>query len=314
MIKTFFKRLTWIVVVGVCLASFLPHIFTEYWLLDLFTHFKVQYAVLSLLLLVTMFLTRYHKKGIIGLLLISLIWNCFFIIPYYFNNHDLKAAHTSDVSVLSINLLSSNTDYKSVGTYLEKTNADVVVLLEFNQKWAKQLQPVLNGYMYKKLVPRSDNFGIALFSKIPMDLEELTFNSSDTPSIRGNFKVEKESVTIVATHPSPPISQAAFHRRNQQLNAIIENKHTFQENLIVIGDFNMSSFSPHFMSLTAGKLYDTRVGFGLLPTWPASIKLLQTTLDHCLVSKNINIMERTVGENIGSDHLPVFVKLNITTN
>ena len=78
---------------------------------------------------------------------------------------------------------------------------------------------------------------------------------------------------------------------------------------MVVGDFNNSSFSTYFQKLTETDLKDSRLGFGLLPTWPANISFLQTTLDHILVSENIQVLDRTVGENIGSDHLPISVEI-----
>jgi endonuclease/exonuclease/phosphatase (EEP) superfamily protein YafD len=91
----------------------------------------------------------------------------------------------------------------------------------------------------------------------------------------------------------------------------LNRRSKLSEKLIIAGDFNTSSFSNHFSKLTNGDLKDSRIGFGLLPTWPANYLMLQTTLDHFLVSKNLEVIERSTGKNIGSDHLPINIIIGV---
>jgi endonuclease/exonuclease/phosphatase (EEP) superfamily protein YafD len=91
----------------------------------------------------------------------------------------------------------------------------------------------------------------------------------------------------------------------------LNRRSKLSEKLIIAGDFNTSSFSNHFSKLTNGDLKDSRIGFGLLPTWPANYLMLQTTLNHFLVSKNLEVIERSTGKNIGSDHLPINIIIGV---
>jgi endonuclease/exonuclease/phosphatase (EEP) superfamily protein YafD len=56
-------------------------------------------------------------------------------------------------------------------------------------------------------------------------------------------------------------------------------------------------------------LKDSRVGFGWQPTWPTGSMSLRIPIDHVLVEPDLVVLERQVGPDIGSDHLPVRVRL-----
>lgn len=283
----------------------MPNIFPEYWLIDIFSNFKLQYLFISVLLLIISGLLLKKKVSALVLLVISILWNGYYIAPYYFSSNGVKSNNDSAFKISSINLLSSNSETALVKNYIRKEDPDVLVLLEFTPGWENDLLPIIKNYPYKKLVTRTDNFGIALLSKFEMTSSIDYFDLNNKPSIVGDLKIENKRYSIIATHPVPPINQTSFKNRNQQLTNIINKRHTFSDNLIIVGDFNMSSFSYHFNSLIQDDMKDSRLGFGLLPTWPAGFKILQTTLDHCLVSKNLTVIDRSTGENIGSDHLPV---------
>ena len=109
--------------------------------------------------------------------------------------------------------------------------------------------PLQKNYPYKKLVARTDNFGIALLSKLEMNSSIDYFELNSKPSIRAELKIENKIFTLIATHPMPPMSQSAFENRNKQLLNIVDRRSSFSENLIVVGDFNTSSFSNHFRAL-----------------------------------------------------------------
>ena len=81
--------------------------------------------------------------------------------------------------------------------------------------------------------------------------------------------------------------------------------------LLIVGDLNTTSFAPVFGELTEQlNLKDSRQGFGLQPSWPAtSVSPLMITLDHVLVSPEIQVINRKTGNHVGSDHLPVYVEI-----
>ncbi|MCB7479832.1 endonuclease/exonuclease/phosphatase family protein [Christiangramia sediminis] len=297
------KNLTWLLIIGVLLVSFLPNIISNYWLIDIFSNFKFQYLVISVLLVFpTIF---FLKKKLAALLMLSacFLWNFYYIVPYYIKSENFNSG--KEVKITSINLFSSNSQDDLVLKYINQEDPDILILMELTPNWLEKLSPIMDKYKSKEIVPRSDNFGIALLSKYKMRSAIDYFELNNKPSIVSDLKIENHNFSIIATHPVPPISQETFENRNKQLANIILNRPRFSDNLIIVGDFNTSSFSNHFNQLINKDLKDSRFGFGLLPTWPASLKVFQTTLDHILVSDHLKVIERNTGPDIGSDHLPI---------
>lgn len=306
---SFLNKLIWISIITILLVSILPNIISSYWLLDIFSNFKLQYLFISIGLFLLVLISFKKKLSAIILLLIAIIWNSYFIVPYFFQTNN--SPHTKEIKIISVNLLSSNSKENLVLNYITKEDPDILILMELTPKWEEKLKTIINKFEYREIVPRIDNFGIAVLSKYKMDSNIDYFNLNDKPSIVSNFELNNQILSVIATHPIPPINQVTFERRNKQLTNIIQDRNKFSDNLIIAGDFNTSSFSNHFNKLVNGDLMDSRIGFGLLPTWPADYEILQTTLDHFLVSKNLKVIDRKTGPNIGSDHLPINIVIGI---
>jgi endonuclease/exonuclease/phosphatase (EEP) superfamily protein YafD len=60
-----------------------------------------------------------------------------------------------------------------------------------------------------------------------------------------------------------------------------------------------------------GNLKDSRKGFGIASSWPTDHYIMRTTLDHFLLKGEIQVLKRTTERNIGSDHLPVYLKVKL---
>ncbi|SHI98108.1 Uncharacterized conserved protein YafD, endonuclease/exonuclease/phosphatase (EEP) superfamily [Mesonia phycicola] len=307
--KSCFAKLILLVSIVILALSLIPNIFANYWFTDILANFKFQYIIIAILLLVLVLVFIQKKIWSLTLLIPSIIFNAYYILPYYLPSPQVSIVKPEQLKVTSINLLSSNSEINLVEKYIKSENPEVLILLEFTPQWQLNLQSTLAEYPYKKLVPRTDNFGIALISKKPITAEVQDLISTGKPSIIAEVQVNQKKIDIIATHPFPPLGKLAFEARNKQMNYLIKNRSAFSDRLLILGDFNNSSFSNHFQQLIKEDLKDSRLGFGLLPTWPANFSILQTTLDHCLVSKNITVINRSIGNNIGSDHLPISIEI-----
>jgi endonuclease/exonuclease/phosphatase (EEP) superfamily protein YafD len=280
-----------------------------YWF-DLTSHFQVQYLIIIILCLIY-YIFRKRWKIAISTLLISLII-IIQIAPLYIYPSNYSHKETShSIKLLLINIRTQNTDYQKAINYIERMNPDILALEEINNTWLKALENTLLNYTYKEEIPRGDNFGIGLYSKIPLEETSIKyFGNSSVPSILANFKFNDSPATLLFTHPVPPGSYDYFHRRNHQLDAIARNRKDFHPNLIVIGDLNTSSWSYYFKKFRKEmRIQDSRKGFGVQTSWPTMMPILLTTIDHCLVSDKFIVLDRKIGEKIGSDHYPVYIEL-----
>lgn len=279
------------------------------WVLDAFSHFKWQYLVF--LSIGTLILFPINKK-VAFMILPFILLLIAEVAPIYVGGNK-NPELTDTVKIAGINLLTSNNQFGDVVTYIKENSPDIIVLQELNSLWELMLEPGLTDYTYRLSIPREDNFGIAIYSKIEFsNIDELSIGEAGVPSISGDFSVGDSTITLIATHPLPPVGSSYFSHRNLQLSELGKMVAEMDKEVVVVGDLNTSSFSTHYKKLIKeSRLIDSRKGFGLLTTWPTWFGLPKITLDHCLVSQGVLVKSRDVGDHIGSDHLPIVVEIGL---
>ncbi len=302
----------WVLLFGTGFISVIPHLLPQFWFADIFSHFKLQYSIFLLLLLpAPFFLFRKKLLPLIPVLLL-LLWNSWFIIPLYLEEPNEEKASGEQLSILAMNLLASNTNYGEALELIAEKDPDLVILLEVSPQWEEQVKGLSIEFPFRHLVPQENNFGIGILSKTTLQTEVTYFNKNFPPSLLSRLDINGHWVSILATHPVPPVSQTAFELRNEQLSAIQEFSILQDGNFILVGDLNTSSYSSHFKELLLkGDLRDSRKGFGIASTWPADLYFMRTTLDHFLLKGPMKVLERTTEKDIGSDHLPIFLRLEL---
>jgi endonuclease/exonuclease/phosphatase (EEP) superfamily protein YafD len=187
----------------------------------------------------------------------------------------------------------------------------VIGLVEVDDRWLTHLAPALQSYPQQITAPRSDNFGVALFTALPMTgaAESL---GSDVPTVVATVERDGTPLRVVLTHPLPPVGPSQFASQVGQLAVIARRARTEAAPLIVMGDFNATPWSRPFRDFVATSgLCDTRAGFGSQASFPADSTLLRIPIDHVLVSCTIGVRSRSIERDVGSDHLPVLVDLVI---
>ena len=288
-----------------CALAFIP-----IWPCVLFEHFRVQYVVLGIGVATAAIALRQLRY--VDIALVTMLVNALSIVPDLGASAQPTPANGARVRILVLNVLTANKSSDAVKRLIEDENPDVIGLVEVNQRWLDDLAPVLQTYGGRIAEPRPDNFGIALFvrGQISGAAEEL---GSDVPTIVATVELAGVApVTIIVTHPIPPISGRALAQQEAQLDAVATRARTLTGTVIVMGDLNATPWSRPFDAFRHGSgLCDTRAGFGMQATFPASGWFLRIPIDHVLVSCSVGVHQRRVGRDVGSDHLPVIVDLVI---
>ncbi len=293
-----------------CAATLCSFLARFWWLLELSCHFRVQYAaVLVPAVVVAVVRRRFRSAAALG---VAAAVNLVVIVPLYFPQSQPDATGHSFRAVL-LNVHTANRDSAAVLEFLEESQPDVIVLLEVNARWVQDLRPLRDLYPDSLVEPREDNFGIALFSRIPQTDSRVSWiGTTGVPSIVAQAQVEGRPLTIVATHPLPPVNSSYAADRNRQLASLARLANEQENPVFLLGDLNATSWSPHFADLLRQTdLRDSRKGFGIQPTWPRGSPPLWIPLDHCLVSPSLKVHNRRVGPSVGSDHYPVIVDLEL---
>ncbi|HAH51762.1 MAG TPA: hypothetical protein DCL80_11075 [Balneola sp.] len=280
-----------------------------HWILDGFSHFRVYYCFYFMFLGVCSLILKLKKEAIAGLVFFLL--SGIGLVKYYVPIDQVDSV--ADIKILSINLLSSNNNSDEVLDFIINEDPDLIVLQEVNQKWDTYLSSLGSTFPFKLTEIREDNFGLVVLSKVELiDPEKIILSNSGVPSFYFKINMDSKETHFIATHPLPPIGTDYFDYRNEQFTNLNKMVKRLNGSKVLIGDLNTTSFSPNFNRIIEGtSLRDSRLGFGLQPSWNAQIPFISVTIDHILISKEIMVTNRMVGPDIGSDHFPVIIKIGI---
>lgn len=295
----------------VCMFTVCGFLGRFYWLLDEMAHFRVQYAALLSGLAVIHAFGRKFKPAMIFICFAMI--NAAVVLPYCFAG--CSAARSADlkIRIVQMNVHTENQRYDLVEKFIRRSTPDVVVLEEVNDLWMQHLNALHDLLPYSCSQPQSDNFGITLFSRLPLTNAEIRiFGTAEVPSVSAEVEIHRQRILFVGTHPLPPGSAYNAHLRDEQLAAIAEFVLNRQIPTILVGDLNTTPWADSFHKfLEKSKLTDAARGFGYQPTWPAMFLPMLIPLDHCLVSSDLRVTEFRRGPNVGSDHYPILVEIGI---
>ncbi len=289
--------------------SFLTGFDIPYRNIELFSHFRLQYFAVSVLFLILFIGLRHFLYA--GALGAAVIFNAIFVLPWYFSA-DL-ASDGVPLKLIHANVHTSNTEYSRLVEFVTRESPDIFFMQEVSPSWIDGTRELLEDYPYAYAEPRDGNFGIAVFSRIPFDsVTHIDSPPLGYPTILASVTIGDRPLTIISSHPPPPIGRHLFDARNKQLRDIAKLANQIDGDLVLLGDFNVSLWCPRFRQLEKSTgLKNARQGFGVLPTWPTFMPFAMIPIDHALVSSGIGVSDIRSGDSIGSDHLPLIVTLSL---
>lgn len=286
----------------VTLAGFLGR---WHWLLDLACHFRWYW----LLAAVGWFAVAAWRRSrpAVACLALAVAANTAALLPSWVPAGTPTAAVAGDpLELVSLNVLADNAERDRVLAYLRHRDADLVVLVEIDAAWAAALDALAPRYPHRVVEPRDDMFGIAVLSKLPLASPRVEQVADGPPVILATLPRGGRGCLLVAVHPRAPITAAWSASRDAQLAAIGEIAAAESRPVIVAGDLNATPWSHGFRQLVRPRgLRDSARGRGLQPTWNARRWAPRIPIDHVIVSPEVQVLSRTIGPDVGSDHLPV---------
>lgn len=284
-----------------------------WWAFELASHFRFQYfwilaGAALLLLAFQKFSTGATAAGFAAI-------NAFLVAPLYIG---APAYGPDGVRLLAVNVDKANRRFERGIGLVRKTKPDIVVLVEATPGWVAAMdrfRKQTNQYPEVYAIPREDSSGMAIYSEFPLvgvSVESLT---DQLPAIVARMRVNGQPLTVIVAHTMPPIGPLYAETRNQQIAQLGQIARRCRGAVTIVGDLNTTSWSPCFQDLVEQcGLRDSRTGFGVQGSWPAGPpRPFHIPIDHCLVSSQIEILDRRVGQDIGSDHFPVIVDFAIQT-
>ena len=203
--------------------------------------------------------------------------------------------------VAQMNLYQYNDRHAAALQAALDTHADLISLQEVDSVWAQVfLHGIAARYPYHRIEPQHDCYGIAVFSKLPMQGIDL-LHLGPRPAITAVVNTAEGPVRFLAVHATSPGSYNEFRDRQKQLAWLADLVSAAKMPTVVLGDLNTASWDDVFKQLcTKGDLHEG--GGAPLATWPATVGLPLTPLDHVLVTPQLGVASTRSFPIPGSDH------------
>ena len=298
-------RLPVLCAIAVTLAGFLGRVS---WTFELASHFRFQCCWFLLIGGAILAVGRHWRFAMLATVF-GLV-NLALVAPVYFGGR-VPAGSKPSLRVMSLNVLTSNRDSNEVLQTIQSTDPDIVFLYEVDEQWMTDLEPLREDYPHQHAVPRPDNFGIVMYSRVNFAaIEVVGLAETPAPTVLAGIDHDDERIVVIGTHVFPPAGERRFRLRNHQLKHLGQIAAECRRPTILVGDLNVTPWSPFFTDLLRqSNLLDSRQGHGNQASW--SRYGIGLPIDHCLVSPDVVVHRRWIEPVEGSDHDAVLVDISI---
>jgi endonuclease/exonuclease/phosphatase (EEP) superfamily protein YafD len=282
------------------------------WVVDLTTHFRVQYLVVTMLLLALLALRR--RWLAFGVLAAAGSVSAAAVVPYLpltLRTSASAVAQTDGdrIKVLSVNISFRQFSGRRLLEVVREADPDVVVAQELTPYAAEVLADLDKTFVHHFKMPADGPYGIAVWSRLELE-SAVPFALGRQPAIEARVRAPRGSFTLLGVHLNAPTSPRRAAARDAELRELAARSVATVGPLVVAGDFNITPYSPHFRDwLSASGLMDTRRHRTPSVSWPAVLPIFGIPIDHVAVSPEFAILSHRRLPNFGSDHYGVLVEL-----
>lgn len=301
------------------LVPFLPH---QHWLVRGFDFAKIQIVVLQLTLLAAapfllppspklwVWQTSLLSCALYNLYILARFTRWWPVLPV-----EVVEEHSDDVTLLSANVLQFNTQYDRFLKQVRDTDPDIVLTMESNEDWETALKPLESDYPYLCKIPLENTYGMHLYSKLPMTSEVHYFVADDLPSIEARIQTRKGyRFVLFGVHPPPPspTEEPNSKERDGELLSVAKKIRQDKKTTVVIGDFNNVAWarSSELFRKTSETI-DPRIGRAMCCTFHARYRFLRIPIDQIYHTPDVFVQEIFPLPDFGSDHFALFCRFFI---
>lgn len=272
------------------------------WWLELFSHFRLQYAVWLALCGLALLALRRAALAVATVMLAAA--NVLPVLQHHYGAPAAPAAEGPGLRAVLLNVYFRSGSHERVLRYVREAAPDLIVFLEVTPAWLGALRGLGDVLPYQVQAGE-----LLVASRLPLTgLRVVPLGPADTRAILVRTQHGAESLTVIGTHTNWPLGPGIAASRNGELTALAALARSVDGPLVILGDLNVTPFSPVFsFLLSRGRLADCSAGRGWHPTWPAWFPPLYLQIDHCLVGPGVGVAGLRTGPYVGSDHYPLEV-------
>jgi endonuclease/exonuclease/phosphatase (EEP) superfamily protein YafD len=303
-----------ILVILAAIASAIP---SNQWWIRAWDFPRLAVLCSGVLVFLALCFVRFRWRWALGSgLLAALAYQAGHIWPYtILANVEARSIDVTDAErqshcfvALSLNVLQDNRDYDRTLALIERENPDILVLMETDTAWIEAMEPVLAGFPHRFEAPLSNKYGLVFASRLAV-IEGRLANLAEqaTPSFHGVLQTRAgKPFRLSALHPRPPHPGQDTEERDAEIAIAAMMTRDSGMPTFTLGDFNDVGWSETSQLFRrTGRYVDPRVGRGFYATFPASLPVFRWPIDHVFFTEEFGLYSLSVGDAVGSDHLPV---------
>jgi endonuclease/exonuclease/phosphatase (EEP) superfamily protein YafD len=275
------------------------------WLADLAASVRVQLFLLAVVA-ATLAVAGRSLVGLGGAAL-ALLVNTLVLVPLY-TGEPASPLGAARLRIAHVNVQGRAGDFAELRRTLADRRPDVFVVLEALPDWTAQLSDGIGGYRVY-LAPGATRGRVVVLART----EVTRVSAPPAPEFSGSalaFDVPlgASTVRVLALHTPSPTTPGRRRLRNEELAAAGEWASGHEGAELVLGDLNVTPWGSAVESLRdAANLRCSADGSGVQATWPALAGPLGIPIDELLYSRELTIVDRDPGPNLGSTHRSLWV-------
>ena len=278
------------------------------WWLELFAHFRPQYALCLAIGGACLLALRRPGIGLAALVLGAV--NAVPLMHYYYAPPGAAPGDRPGIKALLANVYFRNGHHDPLLEYVRRSQPDVAVFLEVTPEWHEALRGLSDSLPYQAYAGE-----LFVASRKPLrGLHAVPLSAAGAMAVVFSVDAGAGPVAIIGAHTNWPLGARIADSRNRELSMLADTARATPGPVLLLGDLNTTAFSPVFPALLAqAGLADCAAGRGYHPTWPARFPPLYMQIDHCLAGAGLEVTDFATGPYVGSDHYPLEVTLRLRT-
>lgn len=257
--------------------------------------------------------------GLSLFLFLSFLYQLAKVHPYsiLYPKDKTKLESEDCISIFAANVLQTNTKYNALLKELKAFDADIVLLMETNQRWEAAISEIEQTHPFSIKIPQDNFYGMHLYSKKELtDVETLFQIERDVPSIFSKIRMGLHTIQFVCLHPAPPSPTENKTSIERDAELLLSAKKIQKSKLptVICGDMNdvvWSRVTRTLKKMTG--MVDPRVGRGFFLTYHASYWFMRFPLDHLFHSPDLFVKTMKRSAYFGSDHFGMYYELHLKT-
>ncbi len=307
--------LSWLLIIAVVL----PFVRNDYWIFRILEYPRYQKLVFCCLVLAGFIFLHDFKNNFtlitFLLLCICVLYLTYKVLPYtMLSSIEMKQIKAGDINneikIFGANVYQENTAYNKMLAQIKQNDPDVIMLLETDKKWEKEMDVLLKDYPHAIKEPLDNTYGMLFYSRLKTNGFIQYLVDKEVPSLEAIIELPGgQPVKIWGLHPKPPVpgeeDRSTAKDKEIMKAAFKVKKETLP--VIVMGDLNDVAWSyvTKLFRKTSG-LLDPRRGRGFYSTFSANNWFLRFPLDYVFCSADFGLIKMKKLNHNGSDHFPMF--------